>query len=176
MYKNVDEIYESLEKTRGKLFSTLESVTDEQTSARENGAGWSISEIAEHVALVEEGGLRISQKLLSAAEQIGVPANDALNIPPDFTGKLMSISDRKLEAPERIYPQGNQTLEESLAALKARRSELTDLRDRLQAVDASQPTFPHPFLGEMNVYQWMIMLGLHEQRHLAQINRILQNN
>jgi DinB superfamily len=176
MYKNLGEIYEGLEKTREKLISTVEDLPSEKQDWRENGEGWSIKEIVEHVSLVESGSLRIAQKLFGKAESNAIESETLPPIPTDFFGKLESVRDRKLQAPERIHPQGEQSLADSLAKLKEDRGVLQDLRAKLEKIDASVPTFPHPALGDLNIYQWIIMIGLHERRHLMQIERILQNN
>lgn len=176
MYKNLGEIYEALEKTREKFILAVETLPPEKQDWRENGAGWSIKEIVEHVSLVESGSLRIAQKLFGKAESEAIRSDAFPPIPADFGGKLESVRDRKLQAPERIHPQGKQSLADSLAKLRADRSVLADLRSKLETLDASAPTFPHPALGDLNIYQWIIMLGFHERRHLMQIERILQNN
>lgn len=176
MYKNLGEIYAGLEKTREKFISTVETLAEEKQNWRENGEGWSIREIVEHVSLVESGSLRIMQKLFGKAESEAIQSDAFPPLPADFFGKLESVRDRKLQAPERIHPQGEQSLADSLAKLKEDRGVLADLRTKLEKIDASAPTFPHPALGDLNIYQWIIMLGFHERRHLAQIERILQNN
>ena len=176
MYKNLSEIYGALEKTREKFISTVEDLPAEKQDWRENGAGWTIKEIVEHVSLVESGSLRIAQKLFGKAESEAIQCEALPSLPTDFWGKLESVRDRKLQAPERIHPQGEQSIADSLAKLRADRSVLADLRGKLETLDASAPTFPHPALGDLNIYQWIIMLGFHERRHLMQIERILQNN
>ena len=32
---------------------------------------------------------------------------------------------------------------------------------------------PHPRLGTLDMYQWLVFLGRHESRHLAQIERTI---
>lgn len=176
MYKNLGEIYGALEKTREKFISTVEDLPSEKQDWRENGEGWTIKEIVEHVSLVESGSLRIAQKLFGKAEGESIQCETLPPLPTDFFGKLESVRDRKLQAPDRIHPQGEQSIADSLTKLRADRSVLEDLREKLETLDASAPTFPHPALGDLNIYQWIIMLGFHERRHLMQIERILQNN
>lgn len=176
MYKNLGDIYEGLQKTREKLIATVETLPPEKQDRRENGEGWSIKEIVEHISLVEAGSLRIAQKLLSKAMENPLQSNALPEISMEFFGKLESLRERKLQAPERVHPQGKQSLADSLAKLKEDQTILEDLREKLEKIDASAPTFPHPALGDLNVYQWIIMIGLHERRHLMQIERILQSN
>ena len=44
--------------------------------------------------------------------------------------------------------------------------------DRADGLAIGEVTAPHPFLGSLNLYQWLIFLGAHEARHAAQIREI----
>lgn len=176
MYKNLDELYGSLQKTREKLFPVIENLPPEKQNWRENGEGWTIKEIAEHLSLVEAGIIKIIQKLLGKAKSNSPAAAPVFSLPADFGEKLLGIRDRKLQAPEFFHPQGNQSLANSLEKLKSERRILEGLRAEIESVDASAPVFPHPALGDLNAYQWIVVVGLHESRHLMQIERILQGN
>ena len=171
IYRNVGEIYEDMDKTRTELKQRVSSLTDEQLNARDDG--WSVAEIVEHLVTVENGGLRIAQKLLGKAQSENIQWDGVFSQPLSFVEQMGSIKDRKLEAPERIHPSGTQSISESLAKMDENRRALSELRPRLETVNVSGATFPHPFFGDLNAYQWLAMVGLHERRHLAQIERIL---
>ncbi|MGI8556072.1 MAG: DinB family protein [Pyrinomonadaceae bacterium] len=172
-YNNVGEIFEAIETTREKFKQKISTLTDEQTKLRENGQGWMVVEIVEHIGIVESGINLIAAKLLAQAESEGKKSDGVFNPPILFAEKIASIQDRKLEAPERVHPQGKQTIAESLTKLDENRRALNNFRPRIEAVDLSNATFPHPFLGDLNLYEWLIMTGLHERRHLRQIENIL---
>lgn len=173
IYKNVGEIYEAIEKTRVKLKDRISQLSDEQLTKREDENGWTVAEIIEHLATVENGGLRIAQKLLKESDRENVVWNGTFREPLSFAEKAAQIQDRKLQAPERIHPTGTVSVAESLAKMDENRQALNELRLQLEAIDVSNATFPHPFFGELNAYQWLVVVGLHERRHLAQIERIL---
>lgn len=175
MYQNLGEVYENLEKTREKLIATIDALPPESETWRENGAGWTIREIVEHLSLVEAGIIKIVQKLLGKASP-SAAGEPPFSLPADFGEKLLGIRESKLQAPEFFHPKGEHSIADSLAKLKEDRTLLADLRNEIEKVDASAPVFPHPALGNLNLYQWIVMIGLHERRHLAQIERILQNN
>jgi hypothetical protein len=44
--------------------------------------------------------------------------------------------------------------------------------EQLSPYDLTQLKYPHPFLGELDMYQWILIAGGHEGRHVAQIKRI----
>lgn len=173
IYQTVGEIYEAIDKTRAKLKERISQLSDEQLIRREDENGWTIAEIIEHLATVENGGLRIAQKLLRESDRENVVWNGTFREPLSFAEKAATMQDRKMQAPERVHPTGTVSVAESLAKLDENRRALNELRPQLEAVDVSKATFPHPFFGELNAYQWLVVVGLHERRHLAQIDRIL---
>lgn len=174
IFNNVEEIYQTLDKTRGKLIGTIESIPAEKRSARKNGEGWSVEEIVEHLGIVEGGITRIILKLLEKAEKEGKISDGAFHPPLSLIKYVESASGQKFPAPEGIHPQGLQTIEESLAKLSATRFALRTLQIRIEAVDSHETGFPHPAFGSLNLYEWLAFIGLHEYRHLQQIKNILE--
>lgn len=174
IFNSVAEIYDSIDKTRSRLLETLNSLDEGQRHAKENEEGWTVTQIAEHLGIVESGMGKIISRLLKQAEEDGVTSDGALNPPVSFEVIVRLMQGRKVEAPERVQPMGDQSLEESLSVLAENRKRLHEIRERLEAVDASNHTFPHPFFKELTAYQWLGMVGLHEMRHHEQIMRILE--
>ena len=78
---------------------------------------------------------------------------------------------QKFNAPERIRPTGA-PLADSLVSLRDSRSALHSLRPRVEQTDGAALRFPHPAWGPLNLYQWLLFVGAHEPRHLAQINAL----
>lgn len=172
-FNNVDEIYTALDAARRKFKQTTAHLSDEQARMRENDKGWSVAEIVEHVGIVLNGALMITGKLLAQAETDGGKSDGNFNPPLSFAEQVSRLTDAKLEAPEMVRPQGGKSISESLEKLDASLQALKDLRPRIIAADSSHTKFPHPFLGNLNLYEWLILAGLHERRHLLQIERIL---
>lgn len=175
IYKNVSEIYEAIDKTRSDLKRKVAVLADEQKTARSSEEkSWSVTEILEHLSMVEQGVVRLAAKLLSDAEASGAPVFDGTFAEPvSFATRADSIRDKKLSAPERVHPRGMHTIEETLAKMDENRRTLNELRPRIESIDASAPTFPHPFFGDLNLYEWLAMVAMHEARHLRQIENLL---
>lgn len=80
---------------------------------------------------------------------------------------------RRIEAPERAHPSADAQFAASWASLQSVRERLlravatVDGRD-LTAVNAS-----HPIFGALNGYQWVLVIGKHEERHLSQLRATL---
>ncbi len=85
---------------------------------------------------------------------------------------LPRVSAAKFQAPEFVVPHGHSSVEESLARLKGSRERMLANLEQLDGLDLSGLTYPHPFAGPLNTYQWVLMAGAHEFRHAEQINRM----
>ena len=53
------------------------------------------------------------------------------------------------------------------------RAALEQLRPRFASADYSR-LMPHPAFGPLNAAQWLAFVGMHEERHLRQIKRLLE--
>ena len=84
----------------------------------------------------------------------------------------VGVVEHTAAAPERVRPKGGVSVEDSLAKMRVALAGFADIQPRLEAVDLSEQVFPHPALGPFNAYQWMVLLGEHEDRHRAQIERV----
>ena len=57
--------------------------------------------------------------------------------------------------------------------MRQTREELHGLAPRIEAIDLSGSAYPHPAFGPLNFYQWLAFIGVHDDRHLGQIERTL---
>lgn len=169
-YHSIDEILAANEAALEKFAAAVIGLTESQENFRPSDGVWSIAEIVEHVALVNNNFLRIIGRLHQQALAEGAgPAG------PILVGPLLEAVDperqRKVEAPERVRPQGGQSVAASLPLLRETASGFRVLQPQLEAVDLSGPTIPHA-LGSLNSYQWLVLLGEHQDRHLTQIAQV----
>ena len=70
-YQTISDIYEANDRVRAKLKAVVSGVTDEQASTLPDGEKWTIREFVEHIAIVDEGMMRICAKMLNAARENG---------------------------------------------------------------------------------------------------------
>nr|MDQ3817854.1 DinB family protein [Acidobacteriota bacterium] len=83
--------------------------------------------------------------------------------------------NEKYTAPGSASPGGNLDLSDSLFKLRRSREELHSLRSRVEALDLSNVIYRHPAFGPLNFYQWLAFIGIHEERHLRQIESALSS-
>lgn len=176
-YQNIAEIYDSNDAIRENLKQMLGKLTDEQCLAVPDGEKWSLAQIVEHVAAVEEGMTKICARLLRKAQADARKSDGAVKLSESFAAKAGEIGKLKLEAPEMVKPTGEKTVAESLAQLDANREKLNELRSQFETIDAAEHKFPHPYFGDLSAHEWLVLIGGHEARHLRQIkNRVEQIN
>lgn len=176
MYNSVPEIYEAIDATRGRLYERVSSLSEEQETARVGEGSWSVREILEHLAIMEERLSKMMGMMLAKAEGAeGAAAGAAGKAMQPFT--LDHFRERaagqKFQAPEFVRPAGELPLAALLERLRASRNGLREMQQRMEAADLSGLSYPHPAFGPLNPYQWLAFIGLHEERHLAQINALL---
>ena len=172
-YQTLDEAYAANKAVRTKLKETVAALSNEQLDARPDGEKWSIKQIVEHVAMVNDGAFRICSRLLKKAEEAGRPSS-GFSVSADVAAKASGSADVKLEAPEIVQPVAGAPIEESLAKLDETSRLLEQLREKFEQFDGMEPKFPHPYFGDMSAQEWFVLSGAHEGRHLRQIRRIIE--
>lgn len=172
-YETISDIYEANDKIRAKLKATVEDLPDDKANALPEDEKWTVKEFVEHIAIVDEGILRISAKLLNAAKENGKSADGAAKISEDFVKKAEASRDLKLEAPDRVRPTGAKSIAESLAKMDETRQKMEEIKPLFESVECSDFKFPHPAFGDLTAHDWLALAGGHVARHLKHIERVL---
>ena len=172
-FNSVDEIYTTIEITRGKLVAAVSELSNDNGRYLPAPEKWSVAHAVEHLAKTEVNLVRVIEKLLGEAEAANKPSDGHIAPPVSFVDIAQQWQGQKLQAPEFIKPEGAATIAESLAQLEQSRQKLRDLRPRIEQIDLSEAKYPHPAFGPINGYYWLAFIGFHESRHLKQINEIL---
>lgn len=116
--------------------------------------------------------VRLLNKLLGRAEESGASPRTPGAFDPVSIEQFVEFSRGvRFDAPEGIRPTGL-ALADSLARLKESRAALHALRPRVERADGRALRFPHPAYGPLDLYQWLLFVGAHEDRHLAQIEAL----
>lgn len=173
-YQTIAEIYEANDKIRENLMTIIANLSNEKAAALPDGEKWTLAELIEHIAIVEDGMTSICAKLLKQAEADGAKSDGAAKISADFLSKAAASVDQKLEAPERVRPTGTKTVAESLAKMDENRETLKQMRPLFEAFDGAAHKFPHPAFGDLTAHEWLALIGGHELRHTRQIKKLLE--
>lgn len=172
MNHKVQEIVTAIEAVRQSLYDAVAGLSQAQLDFKPAPDRWSISENLSHLNKVERGLPKLYPILLQKLEAAGWK--------PETEGSMLNSLERttltdpaqKFQAPERVRPQAGFTKDELLTALKQSRQAIVEAVAQAPEYDLSGVTWPHPALGDINFYQWVLFIGKHEQRHLGQIEEI----
>jgi hypothetical protein len=174
-FNSIADIYTENDAVRGRLVARIESLTEAEQQFRAHEGAWTPAEIVEHLAIIEGNLVRLVGKLVGKAESAGGASGAAAQPMQPFSLAEHAARARaeKFVAPEEVRPRGDVTIADALARLRESRAALHALRPRIEATDGAHVRYPHPAFGPLNLYQWLAFIGLHEQRHLEQMERLL---
>jgi uncharacterized damage-inducible protein DinB len=166
-------LVEYVVRQRSVLLAAVSTVPEAQRDLPVTPATWSVAGVLEHLHRVETGIARLLVRSVERARASGVRAESEVS---SLLGSLDSFGlvqrDRRMEAPGPVLPRGEYNASQALMALAASRNALLAAVREGDGLALSEITFPHPLLGPLNLYQWVLFVGQHEARHAAQIMEI----
>jgi hypothetical protein len=173
-YETIEDIYAGNAEVRERLKAEIAAIPLEKTSVLPEGEKWTIAQILEHVAMVDESTVKICAKLLKKAQEAGQASDGQVVISDDFLQKGAEIATMKVDAPSFVQPSAGKSVAESLNQLDETAERLNEMRSLFESVNGTGFKFPHPFFGEITAQEWLALKGGHEMRHLKQISRLLE--
>jgi hypothetical protein len=172
--KKLQELVDRISRNRETLLQSVSGLSVAQLNHKADETEWSIGDVLNHVSLTDEANAKLTSNLLKRARTSSLPPD-----PSPEGSQIHSMEEifprmnaARFQAPEFVTPHPHATVEESLARLKASRERMLANIEQLDGFDLSGLKYPHPFAGELNAYQWILIAGAHEARHTQQINRI----
>jgi uncharacterized damage-inducible protein DinB len=159
-----------LKASETRLVEVVRDVTPVQATFRTGLERWSIAEVLEHLVVWESFMLGAIRGALEAPaepeKQASVAGKDALAL------GLATSRDKPLKAREAALPTGRWSdVGKMLAEFRARRAKTLDFAQSTQA-DLRSHFFAHVKFGDLDCYQWLVVVGQHTLRHVAQIEEI----
>ncbi len=161
----------SLQATHDAFLKSIAGLSEKQWRFKPGPDRWSVAEVSEHIAVSESSLLAFVQKQIMQS-----PADPAKRA--EVAGKdeiiLTKIPDRshKAQAPEFLKPTNRWATQAELtkafedsrrATMDYVRTTNDDLRDHFG---------PHPVLGPLDAYQWILLISAHSERHTKQIEEV----
>ncbi|WP_239616898.1 DinB family protein [Cohnella mopanensis] len=162
----LQEIKQQLKETRDELLGILNGLSRDQLNKQKDSNSWSIGQICQHLIKTEE--------LYAIAIRRGLKSKEESFIEKKSLEFLLDRS-KKLIAPDIAQPT-DEILEypEIVEKLNQSREKLNEILNSIEDLSVlHRRHFTHPVFKEMLLIEWVKSIYLHEQRHIKQINEII---
>lgn len=167
------ELEDFIDLKRHELLSVVQQFGSHEHDAKEYPEGWSVSEVIEHLVLVEQQIVNAVEKMLrSHPHQPSEPASEKeVDIIPLFRSK--GLLGTKKVAPQLVRPTNHVPLAESLEKLNEIRQQLKSYLPEIAERETNSIIAHHSFVNiDLNVCQWIHFVAVHEWTHIHQLKRI----
>jgi hypothetical protein len=172
MHPRIEEVLHCLDTELSGLRAAVETVPPERRAERPAPERWSVAEVLDHLARVERSVLRACEQQLAAARESGLAdESETSSIRSWMPPEQVANRERPLVSPERLLPKDNDA-DAAWAQIESVRERFRGFVVSCDGLALSQVGFPHPALGTLNLYQWLLFSAGHHARHAAQIREI----
>ena len=164
---------EQLEVTQQKLMSEVAGLSNEQLAFKPMAEIWSINEILEHIALAENGIWQAVRQGLAVAED--PLRRDEIKVSDEDLYRRTASRKYKAVSPEVIKPIGKFANAEAALAFFNKRRNATIEYIKSTTDDLRNRYWKHFSAGTIDLYQTIIFMAGHSERHTAQIIELKQH-
>jgi hypothetical protein len=163
-------VLKQLEASEARILEVVADLTPAQWEFRERPERWSIAENIEHL-VVFEGFIR-GMVAKAMAGQVEPEKKADVGAKEPLVFGVADGRSNKLIARDAVRPVGRWTDgAELMAELRRTRAETLAFAAETEA-DLRGHFFPHIAFGDLDCYQWLVVLGQHSVRHVFQIEEI----
>jgi hypothetical protein len=174
MHQITEELTADLGRIRAELTSLVEKTPPAKFDHRPRDGGWTGTGIIQHLGTVEGMATKMLEGLFAKALADGIAMEKTTTSwLKSLEGHNVLDRSRVINAPERAHPKPDAELAASWASLQAVRERLLRAIATVDGRDLSTLSAPHPVFGALNGYQWILVIGQHEERHLTQLRETL---
>ena len=167
--RDLTPILRHLQTSREKLLCAAREISDLRWRESPGLDRWSAAEVIAHLAIVEERTIFAMKRLLQSAPK-PVPLRKRFHLPL----AIATWRGRKVRTPIPLDTKRVCDKHESFAGLLATRQATLEFMESTRGTDVSPYHYEHPFLGNLNMYEWFRTIGFHELRHAKQICELVE--
>src|SRR6185369_11646130 len=148
MHPRIKEVVEALDSRRAELARAVNEVPTSAQGRRPSEDRWSVAEVLEHLALVEEN---IPQRVKAlVTEQRTNPERESTSIAETIDSAFMLDRSKKRVAREAMQPRSGVDAAAAWTRLERARQVTHETLRELDGVALSDVSAPHPALGPLN--------------------------
>lgn len=174
MHPRIAELVSFLSAEREAVEAAFESIPEGLREQRPSPEAWSAAELMDHLAKMEASVVRLVGRRAEVARLEGLsPESDESSVLGRLDHDLIGGTG-KLVAPDSLLPSPDVRAADAAAALKQTRVELNAVLATVDGLALGEIIHTHEMLGDLDLYQWVLFIGLHERRHARQIRRLAE--
>jgi hypothetical protein len=164
---SLQPIREKLARAQTGFFRAADAIPAAKWDSCPGFNEWSAAELVSHLVVVERGVVTNVDRLTQKAP-IPVPFSKRMHLP------LWLVEARVIrrKSPVPLDPSLMAEKETMLGGLRRVRERTLAFISETERRDLSAYCWRHPFLGMLNIYEWMEMIAAHQLRHTKQIREI----
>jgi hypothetical protein len=152
-----------LAESRERLLRAAHGLSETQITYKPGPDRWSVADLIEHLAVVEARILGlIQQTLATPPDPSKRSAMEDKPLVDDTAGRVT-----RFQAPEFLVPTGRWPAERRIQEFETARRRTIEFAASTEA-DLRSHFARHPVFGELDCYQWLLLMGAHCHRHCAQ--------
>jgi hypothetical protein len=176
MHPRIEEVVNYLDTERTALRAAVESVPPELRNQQPGADRWSVAQVLQHLLIIEKRiGLGMT-KWVADARNGGIGAEtETTSVMNSIPLELIIDRSQRRTSPEEVRPSGDIEAASAWTALEKSRETLRAAFLAGDGLALGKIIQPHPVLGPINLYQWMLFVGSHEMRHTAQVIEIAKD-
>jgi uncharacterized damage-inducible protein DinB len=173
MNPRLEEVLNYLDSERAALREAVELVPTNLRDQQPGPDRWSVAQVLQHLVIIEKRiGIGMT-KWVADAKAAGVgPEMETSSVLSSLDLALIADRSRRRNAPEEVRPDGKLDAASAWTALERTRAALRAGVMPGDGLALGEVVQPHPVLGPINLYQWLLFVGSHEARHTGQVREI----
>jgi hypothetical protein len=175
VHSRTRELVAQLDLSHADLKTAVDMIPLSERGWRPAPGRWSAAEIVDHLALVEKRIAKLMSAQIAAAREAGLrQESDDSSVMGMM--RMDRLLDRRRPLTSSEASQPREGVDANTAWTDFETANLS-IREAVAAGDGmalGDITVPHPVLGPLNLYQWVLFVGGHESRHAIQIREIAQ--
>lgn len=145
---------------------------DEFTKSPEEGR-WSISEVGEHLYITEWNIARSVPIIMSGR---GNALFAGYTKEPDYRMiKVTLMKPSGVKNPPSVSPLHKYSFEELLPLLNKAESKLEESINKYSKEELMKYKMEHPYFGDLHIFDFIWVMGMHENSHLAALKKRTQD-
>lgn len=162
---------ERLERSRADFMATVRGLSDAQLAFKPGPERWSVAEVGEHLILIENAIPQLIQKQLLKTPRVETVASER----DERLAKGLVDRSRTAKAPDLAVPQGRFHTAGEIAEAFGKARAATIAYVEATQDDLRHHQLPHPALGALDGYQWIIFMAEHTERHILQMKEVMES-